>query len=267
VNRILKEKGEMTTHQVCDILNEFAPLSLQDSWDNSGLQIDNNNAEVTGVLVCFDITEKSLQEAIDKHCNVIVAHHPLLFHGLKQIGNDAYIERCVRMAIVHNIAIYCNHTPLDKVQDGISWKLGEKLGLQNLTYLQTDGIASYGTMGEFSTPLSEKDFINLLKSTFGLTYVRCSEPLNKAISKVALCGGSGAFLIDDALKAGADAFVCGDIKHHEFYKAEQKILLADIGHFESEIATKEIFFSILSKKIPTFVVHLSENDKSPIYCF
>lgn len=257
----------MTTHQLCDILNEFAPLSLQDSWDNSGLQIDNNNAEVTGVLVCFDITEKSLQEAIDKHCNVIVAHHPLLFHGLKQIGNDAYIERCVRMAIVHNIAIYCNHTPLDKVQDGISWKLGEKLGLQNLTYLQTDGIASYGTMGKFSTPLSEKDFINLLKSTFGLTYVRCSEPLNKAISKVALCGGSGAFLIDDALKAGADAFVCGDIKHHEFYKAEQKILLADIGHFESEIATKEIFFSILSKKIPTFVVHLSENDKSPIYCF
>ena len=257
----------MTTHQLCDILNEFAPLSLQDSWDNSGLQIDNNNAEVTGVLVCFDITEKSLQEAIDKHCNVIVAHHPLLFHGLKQIGNDAYIERCVRMAIVHNIAIYCNHTPLDKVQDGISWKLGEKLGLQNLTYLQTDGIASYGTMGEFSTPLSEKNFINLLKSTFGLTYVRCSEPLNKAISKVALCGGSGAFLIDDALKAGADAFVCGDIKHHEFYKAEQKILLADIGHFESEIATKEIFFSILSKKIPTFVVHLSENDKSPIYCF
>lgn len=257
----------MTTHQLCDILNEFAPLSLQDSWDNSGLQIDNNNAEVTGVLVCFDITEKSLQEAIDKHCNVIVAHHPLLFHGLKQIGNDAYIERCVRMAIVHNIAIYCNHTPLDKVQDGISWKLGEKLGLQNLTYLQTDGIASYGTMGEFSTPLSEKDFINLLKSTFGLTYVRCSEPLNKAISKVALCGGSGAFLIDDALTAGADAFVCGDIKHHEFYKAEQKILLADIGHFESEIATKEIFFSILSKKIPTFVVHLSENDKSPIYCF
>lgn len=257
----------MTTHQLCDILNEFAPLSLQDSWDNSGLQIDNNNAEVTGVLVCFDITEKSLQEAIDKHCNVIVAHHPLLFHGLKQIGNDAYIERCVRMAIVHNIAIYCNHTPLDKVQDGISWKLGEKLGLQNLTYLQTDGIASYGTMGEFSTPLSEKDFINLLKSTFGLTIVRCSEPLNKAISKVALCGGSGAFLIDDALKAGADAFVCGDIKHHEFYKAEQKILLADIGHFESEIATKEIFFSILSKKIPTFVVHLSENDKSPIYCF
>lgn len=257
----------MTTHQLCHIINEFAPLSLQDSWDNSGLQIDNNNAEVTGVLVCFDITEKSLQEAIDKHCNVIVAHHPLLFHGLKQIGNDAYIERCVRMAIVHNIAIYCNHTPLDKVQDGISWKLGEKLGLQNLTYLQTDGIASYGTMGEFSTPLSEKDFINLLKSTFGLTYVRCSEPLNNAISKVALCGGSGAFLIDDALNAGADAFVCGDIKHHEFYKAEQKILLADIGHFESEIATKEIFFSILSKKIPTFVVHLSENDKSPIYCF
>ena len=257
----------MTTYQVCDILNEFAPLSLQDSWDNSGLQIDNNNAEVTGVLICFDITEKSLQEAIEKGCNVIVAHHPLLFSGLKQIGQDAYIERCVRTAIVHNIAIYCNHTPIDKVQGGVSWKLGEKLGLQNLTYLQADATASYGAIGEFSAPLSEKDFIDLLKNTFGLTYVRCSEPLNRDIRKVALCGGSGAFLIDDALKAGADAFVCGDIKHHEFYKAEQKILLSDIGHFESEIATKEIFFSILSKKIPTFVVHLSENDKSPIYCF
>ena len=256
----------MTTYQLCDILNEFAPLSLQDSWDNSGLQIDNNDAPVTGVLICFDITEKSLQEAIAKNCNVIVAHHPLLFHGLKQISHNAYIERCVRIAILNNIAIYCNHTPLDKVQGGISWMLGQKLGVQNMAYIQTDGSASYGTIGDFPAPISENEFIGLLKKTFGLTYVRCSDPLNKPISKVALCGGSGAFLIEDAIKAKADAFVCGDIKHHEFYKAEQKILLADIGHFESEIGTKEIFFSILSKKIPTFAIHLSENDKSPIHC-
>jgi putative NIF3 family GTP cyclohydrolase 1 type 2 len=171
------------------------------------------------------------------------------------------------MDIVNNIAIYCNHTPIDKVQGGVSWTLAQKLGLQNISYLQTDGMASYGAIGNLQHPLSHNDFISLLKNTFGLTYVRCSEPLNNPISNVAVCGGSGAFLIDDAIKAGADAFICGDIKHHEFYKAEQKILLADIGHFESEIATKEIFFSILSKKIPTFVVHLSENDKSPIYCF
>lgn len=257
----------MTTHQLCDILNEFAPLSLQDSWDNSGLQIDNNNADVKGVLICFDITEKSLEEAIQKGCNVIVAHHPLLFHGLKHIGHDTYLERCVRLAIIHGIAVYCNHTPLDKTEGGISWKLGEKLGLKDLSYLQTDGIASYGTIGTLPQPLSEQDFINLLKTSLQVSMVRCSEPLNKTICKVAMCGGSGAFLINDAVQAGADAFVCGDIKHHEFYQAEQKILLADIGHFESEIATKEIFFSILSKKLPTFVVHLSENDKSPIYCF
>jgi putative NIF3 family GTP cyclohydrolase 1 type 2 len=171
------------------------------------------------------------------------------------------------MAIVNGIAIYCNHTPLDKAQGGVSWMLGHKLGLKNMAYLQTDATASYGAIGNLPHPLNHNDFIKLLKNTFGLTYVRCSEPLNKPISKVALCGGSGAFLIDDAIKAEADAFICGDIKHHEFYKAEQKILLVDIGHFESEIATKEIFFSILSKKIPTFVVHLSENDKSPIYCF
>ena len=128
----------MTTHQLCDILNEFAPLSLQDSWDNSGLQIDNNNAEVTGVLICFDITEKSLQEAIDKHCNVIVAHHPLLFNGLKQIGHDAYIERCVRMAIVNNIAIYCNHTPIDRVQGGVSWTLAQKLGCKQTAWHRTE---------------------------------------------------------------------------------------------------------------------------------
>ncbi|MEE1174196.1 MAG: Nif3-like dinuclear metal center hexameric protein [Paludibacteraceae bacterium] len=256
----------MTTHQLCDILNEFAPLSLQDSWDNSGLQIDNNNATITGVLICFDITEKSLQEAIQKNCNIIVAHHPLIFSSLKKIGNATYVERCICSAIANGIAIYCNHTPLDKVQGGISWMLGQKLGLNNITYLQADTVASYGAIGEFQQSLSEEEFIDLLKNTFGLPYVRCSEPLNKPIKKVAFCGGSGAFLIDDAIKADADAFVCGDIKHHEFYKAEQKILLADIGHFESEIGTKEIFFSILSKKIPTFAIHLSENDKSPIHC-
>ena len=146
----------MTTHQLCDILNEFAPLSLQDSWDNSGLQIDNNNATITGVLICFDITEKSLQEAIQKNCNVIVAHHPLIFSPLKKIGNATYVERCICSAIANGIAIYCNHTPLDKVQGGISWMLGEKLGLNDITYLQADAVASYGAIGEFQQSLSEE---------------------------------------------------------------------------------------------------------------
>lgn len=257
----------MTTHQLCDIINEFAPLSLQDSWDNSGLQIDNHNAKVTGVLICFDITEQSLQEAIDLSCNVIVAHHPLIFSGIKKLGHDTYVDRCIRMAIVHGIAIYCNHTPLDKTQGGSSWIVGEKLGLQHLCYLQQDDTASYGVIGSLPTPLSENDFISHLKERLNLTTVRCSAPRSKPIQQVAICGGSGAFLIKQAIMAGADAFLCGDIKHHEFYQAEQKILLADIGHFESEIATKEIFFSILSKKIPTFALHLSKYDKSPIYCF
>lgn len=257
----------MTTHQLCDILNQFAPLSLQDSWDNSGLQIDNNNAAVTGVLICFDITEASLHEAIAKNCNVIIAHHPLIFNGIKQIGQQSYVERCIRLAILHNIAIYANHTPLDKIQGGCSWVLANKLGLENVTYLPTNQEMMYGVMGTLPTAVEEMDFVALLKEKLHATCIRCSAVLGKPIRQVALCGGSGAFLIEQAIQAGADAYVCGDIKHHDFYLADQKILLADIGHFESEIATKEIFFSILSKKIPTFALHLSENDKSPIYCF
>jgi dinuclear metal center YbgI/SA1388 family protein len=256
----------MTTHQLCDILNQFAPLSLQDSWDNSGLQIDNHNAEVKGVLICFDITEQSLQEAIAKGCNVIVAHHPLIFSGIKQIGHQSYIERGIRLAIIHGIAIYANHTPLDKIKGGSSWVLADKLGLQDTAYLQPTQEPSYGIIGRLPKPVSEEQFIGLLKEKLGLQGVRCSAPVGQPIQQVAICGGSGAFLIRDAIQAGAQAYVCGDIKHHDFYLAEQKILLADVGHFESDIATKEIFFSILSKKIPTFALHLSSCDKSPIYC-
>lgn len=257
----------MTTHQLCDILNQFAPLSLQDSWDNSGLQIDNNNAAVTGVLICLDITEQSIQEAINKGCNVIVAHHPLLFQGVKQIGNSSYIHRCIRLAILHQIAIYANHTPLDKVQGGINWLLGQKLQLENLTYLQPDQAPTYGVIGNLSHPLNEEAFIAYLKETLGINHLRGSCFCRRPIKRVAICSGSGSFLIDTAINAQADAFICGDLKHHDYYKADNKILLVDVGHFESEIGTKELFFSILSKKIPTFVLHLSENERSPIYCY
>ena len=256
----------MTTHELCAAIEAFAPLSLQDNWDNSGLQIDNNNAEVTGVLICLDITEKSIQEAMDKGCNVIVAHHPLIFAPIKKIGNENYVERCISKAISNGIAIYANHTPIDKVKGGSSWLVGEQLGLQDCTYLQTEDAASYGIVGNLPTTMTSQSFIDYVKQQLGLTMVRCSEPTLPTIERVAICGGSGAFLINSAKQAGAQAYICGDLKHHEYFQAEGKLLLMDVGHFESEIATKEIFFSILSKKIPTFVVHLSENDKSPIYC-
>ncbi len=256
----------MTTHELCAQIEAFAPLSLQDSWDNSGLQIDNNNAAVTGVLICLDITEKSIQEAMDKGCNVIVAHHPLIFSPLKKIGNATYVERCICSAIANGIAIYANHTPIDKVKGGSSWLLGQKLGLQDCTYLQEDEIASYGIVGNLPIAMTQPTFVDYVKQQLGLSMVRCSEPTDKKIQRVAICGGSGAFLISTARQAGADAYICGDLKHHEYYQAEGKLLLMDVGHFESEIGTKEIFFSILSKKIPTFALYLSENDKSPIYC-
>ncbi|MED9995366.1 MAG: Nif3-like dinuclear metal center hexameric protein [Paludibacteraceae bacterium] len=257
----------MTTHQLCDILNQFAPLSLQDSWDNSGLQIDNNNATVTGVLICLDITEQSLQEAIEKGCNVIVAHHPLLFQGVKQIGHNNYIHRCIRLAILHQIAIYANHTPLDKVQGGTNWLLGTQIGLQHITYLQAGETPSYGIIGELTQPMDQTAFVNTLKEKLGIAQIRGSQMGNTPIKRVAICSGSGSFLIDNAMACQADAFICGDLKHHDFHKADNRLLLLDIGHFESEIGTKELFFSLLSKKIPTFVLHLSEKERSPIYCY
>ncbi|MEE0990691.1 MAG: Nif3-like dinuclear metal center hexameric protein [Paludibacteraceae bacterium] len=259
----------MTTREIVNIIESEYPKFSQEIWDNSGLLIDNENAEATGILICFDITEDSINEAIEKNCNFIVSHHPLFINGLKKISQDTYTERCVRLAIKNDIAIYCCHTPVDKSRSGISFKMAEKLGLENVDFLSKDADKDFGLgiVGELTQAMNPIDFIALVKETFAQDKVRYSLNKEKPIKKVAFCGGSGASLINSALKAKADAYICGDIKHHDFFSSQEGILLIDAGHFETEIAIKDLFFSVFSKKIPNFAVYLAKTDKSPIKYF
>ncbi len=363
-----------SVNDIIKILEQHAPLALQESWDNCGLQIGDRQMEVTNVLCTLDVTLEVVREAREKGCNMIVSHHPLIFGGLKSVTGRNYVERCVIEAIQQNIAIYSAHTNMDSVVQGVSGKMAEKLGLcntsimspqsgnlqklvvyvpqlhvpqvrealfaagaghignydscsNNLTgessfralegatpfvgepgkvhyekevrievvmpaYLQGKIVAALlnthpyeepaydilplknkwhtvgmGMVGELEDAMTESDFLQLLKKTFALSVVRHSPLRNKKVKKVAVMGGSGASCLRDAMASGADFFVTADIKYHDFFIPEGRIVMADIGHYESEQYTKELFIEILTKKIPTFAPRISEVDTNSVKYF
>jgi len=256
----------LTSSDIAKYIEEYAPLSLQEEWDNCGWQLTNGDAIVSGVMLCVDITESVIHEAIEKDCNFILSHHPLIFDGLKKI-TDEPISRCVRTAIEHNIALYSAHTNIDKVFNGVSAGMCKKLKLNNCKILESDCTNSgFGMIGTLNEPINCMDFLKQLQYTFNPICLRHSQITDMAIKTVAVCGGSGSFLISRAKELCADIFVTADLKYHDFFKADERFILADIGHFESEQYTKEIFFEILSKKIPTFAILNSEKEHNPIYC-
>ena len=362
----------MQIKDVTNYIEQLAPLSYAEDFDNVGLLIGNYSTEVTGVLVTLDTLEETVDEAIANNCNLIVSFHPIVFSGLKKINGNNYVERVVLKAIQNNIAIYATHTALDNVNNGVSAKMGEVLGLENMktlipkkgiikkltTYVpyqnadnlrnklfeagagnignydncsfNTEGKGSYkgnensnptigekgelmfeketcitvtfdsflegkilsvlfknhpyeevayeiitldnqnqnvgmGMIGELPSAMNEKDFLLFVKETFKTGCVRHSELLDKPIKKVAVLGGSGSFAIKNAMRAGADAYISADFKYHEFFKAEKRILLADVGHYESEQFTKNLLVDYLSKKISTFAIILSEKSTNPIH--
>lgn len=258
----------MTSHDIARIIENFAPLQIQETWDNSGMQIDNNGTEISAALLCIDVTEEVIDEAIEKGCGMIISHHPLLFSGLKRINNENYISRCVSKAIKNDIAIYAAHTNMDKVAQGVSGAMCRKLGLTKCKILDESGNGTgLGMYGEFPAAIDEYEFLSLVKSIFKTNCIKHSALTGRKIRTVALCGGSGAELIDKAMEIKMDAYISADIKYHEFLKAENNILIADIGHYESEQYTKEIFFDLLSKNIDNFVVLISEKDCNPVFCF
>lgn len=252
---------------ISNYLEEFAPLSLQESYDNAGLVIGDPKTEVSGILFCLDSTEEVVKEALDKGCNLIIAHHPIIFKGLKKIQNRHYVEKTVRKAIKHDIAIYAAHTNLDNVYEGVNNKIGEKLGLKNLQILKSsdsEGLQGAGMLGDLDHALDEKEFIGYVRKSMDLKVVRHSPETGNKIKKVAFCGGAGSFLITDAIQKKADAYITGDIKYHEFFEANNEILLLDIGHFESERFTMEIFHQVLSGKFPNIALQFSEVNTNPI---
>ncbi|WP_076551184.1 Nif3-like dinuclear metal center hexameric protein [Maribacter ulvicola] len=364
----------MTVKDITQILEEFAPLTYAEDFDNVGLLVGNASNEVSGVLVTLDTLENVVEEAIAKKCNMIVSFHPIIFGGLKKITGKNYVERVVIKAIKNNIAIYANHTALDNAKEGVNAKICEVLGLSNTkillpqkgtikkltTYIPkanleevknavfkagagnignysdcsftVDGNGTYranedanptigsigtlhtenetmltfvfgkneesaiikallsshpyeevafdiqtientnqhigmGMVGELNEEVNETDFLDYLKLKMNAKLVRHSNFLNKPIKKVAVLGGSGSFAIGAAKAAGADVFVTADLKYHQFYEAENQIVLADIGHFETEQFTKNLLVDYLTKKIPNFAIHLSESITNPINYF
>ena len=361
-----------TIREVIKCIENIAPLSLQESYDNAGLIVGNDSVEVTGVLICLDSTEAVVEEAIKTKCNLIVAHHPIVFSGLKKINGKNYVERTIIKAIKNDIAIYAAHTNLDNVQSGVNAIICQKLGLKNtrilspkksllkklVTFCPTlhadkvrqalfaagsgqignydecsfnaEGFGTFrasadstpfvgekgvqhrekeirietifesyresqvlaalkeshpyeevaydiylldnfyqavgsGMIGELETPLSEMKFIDQVKKSMNAGSIRYTPLLGGDVSTVAVCGGSGSFLLNDAIRQGAQVFISADFKYHQFFDADGRIVIADIGHYESEQFTKELFYDLLKKNFSTFALRLSEVKTNPVH--
>jgi dinuclear metal center YbgI/SA1388 family protein len=254
----------MIIRQVIDVLEDFAPLALQEAYDNSGLQTGDVSRKLRGILLCLDVTPEVLDEAIELDCNLIVSHHPLLFHPLRALTGRTYIERCVIKACKNDLVLYAAHTNLDNAWGGVNFHLAEKIGLQNIRFLKPCGDGGSGAIGELVAPEEEISFLQRIRSIFQLKSLQHSPLTGKMIQDVALCGGSGAFLIPDALEAGADVFLTGEARYNDYYNVEDRMLLAVPGHYETERYTKELFFDIISKKIPTFAIHFSNVNTNPV---
>ncbi|HUU99545.1 MAG TPA: Nif3-like dinuclear metal center hexameric protein [Bacteroidales bacterium] len=361
----------MKLNDLCSYLDSVVPLSFQESYDNSGLQVGLPEKEISSALISLDITENVLDEAISLGCDLIVTHHPLIFNGIIKITGKSFIDRVLIKAIKNDIAVYSAHTNLDVISTGVSRKMSEKLNLQNIevlsplknrllklvTYIPDShldivrealfdagagvignydkcgfsvaGKGSFrggedtdpyvgekgkinfeneirfetvmyshlknkvvrallavhpyeevaydiyslenvnieigsGCKGDLEEAIEEDLFLKLVSSVFEAKGVRYSRLTGRKIKKVALCGGAGSSLLNEAILSGADAFITGDIKYHTFFVADNQILLVDIGHFEGEKFSTEILFDLIIKKFPTFAVRISKTNTNPI---
>ncbi len=271
-------------HEIVSAFEAVAPLALQESYDNSGLIVGDRDAEVTRALLCLDCTEAVVEEAIGKGCDIIIAHHPIVFGGLKRFTGGDYVQRTVIKAIQNNIAIYACHTNLDNVlRGGVNERIAQQLGFDVECVLRPIAVdfgsfanqggvvdsevfrtAGPGILCNLQKPMNVLDFLQHVKERMGADVVKYTKCDVEVVGKVAICGGAGSFLIGDALRAGADAFITSDVKYHEFFDAQGKMLLCDIGHYESEKYTIDLFSNILSAKFPKFATIFAGTITNPI---
>ena len=258
----------MKVKDIIRVIEEFAPLSLQEGWDNSGLCIGSPEDVVSSVLLGLDCTPELVDEAIACGADMIVTHHPLIFSGLKKISPDNPVGEAVIKAIKAGISIYAAHTSADKVIAGVSGAMAARLGLEDVQILDEEGEGTgLGVVGNLPEPLSAEEAVKLVKKSFGLKAMRASKPVDGKISRVAMCGGSGGSLIGAAMKSGAQLYISGDISYHNFFTREG-FMIMDIGHYESEIEIVDILFSLIKKNFPTFAVRITQNiNSNPIYYF
>lgn len=261
-----------TCADIISAIEAIAPRSLQEAWDNTGWQVGHPDTPCTGALLCVDVTPEAVDEARALGCNLIISHHPLIFKGLKQIIGADIQQQAVLMAITGGITVYSCHTAIDNAEGGVSYEMAKRLGIDVLHTLEPipgQPRAGAGIYGELHPGLTPESLIARIKEAFGTPTARCTHwqwsiPEGELITRVALCGGSGGSFIRNAIEAGAQAYISSDIKYHDFLDYGNSILLVDIGHFEAEKCTKDIFYQIIRQKFANFAVHKSSNQVNPI---
>ena len=258
----------MKIKDIAEVIERYAPLRLQESYDNAGLIVGRPEDEVHKALLAVDVTEEVLDEAEQTGCDLIITHHPIVFHALKRFNSADQVQRCVERAIRSGIALYACHTNLDSAPEGMSWRLAEMLGVADLRVLQpsaADAKVGFGVVGELPGAVATvRDFMHRIQERLSVQVIRHSELVREQVRRVAVCTGAGASLLGEARRAQADVYVTSDLKYNDFMTPDGAFVVADIGHFESEYCAIDILFDILSKNLFTFAVRKSVNSRNPI---
>lgn len=260
----------MKIKDITDVIERFAPLAYQEPYDNAGLIVGRPDDEVRQALLAVDVTDEVLDEAEREGCDLVITHHPIVFHPLKRFNSADMVQRCVERAIRRGIALYACHTNLDSAPEGMSWRLAALLGIGELSVLQPsegDPRAGFGVVGELPEPLPTVEFLRRMQQRLGVKVVRHSDLVSEQVRRIALCTGAGASLMADARRAGADLYVTADLKYNDFMFPDGEFVVADIGHFESEYCAIELLFEVLSKNLITFAVRKSGCSRNPVNYF
>jgi dinuclear metal center YbgI/SA1388 family protein len=257
----------MKISDIIDHLETIAPGYYQEEYDNSGLIAGDITKECTGVLISLDCTEEIVNEASEKKCNLIVSHHPLIFRPIRRIHPADETGRTLMAAIKSDITIYAIHTNLDNIISGVNATIADRLGLINREILlpKAEGVSvGSGLIGDLRKAVPERQLLKDLKEEFNIPAIRHSPLTGKPVTRIALCGGSGSFLISSALQRGAGFFISADIKYHAFFEGEKEMVIADIGHYESEQFTIGLLYQVILEKYPNFAVLKSGIVTNPV---
>ena len=252
-----------------DFFEQVAPLHLQESYDNAGLITGHREMEIQGVITCLDSTQAVVEEAINTGNNVIVAHHPIIFSGLKNLTSSNYIQKTIQLAIKNDIAIVAMHTNLDNVfQNGVNQRIAQKLELKDIEILKLkdpmNPDVGSGMIGSLSESMISSDFLSYLKEKMAVNCVKYTRIHKDKVRKIAVAGGSGGFLLNDAILRNADVFITADYKYHEFFDANDRIIIADIGHYESEQFTIDLLSELINDNFVKFAARTTKMVTNPV---
>ena len=259
----------MKISEITSAIEAFAPLALQEDYDNSGLIVGRYDQEVHAALLAVDVNEEVMDEAERTGCDLIITHHPIVFRAMKRFNSEDLTQRCVERAIRKGIALYACHTNLDAAPGGMSWRLAQILGVEHCSVLEpktevAGHMAGFGIVGELTAEEDTVEFMQRMRKVLNVKCVRYTQIATEKVRRVAICTGSGVDLIGAAVRAGADLYITADLKYHDFTIPDGRVTVADIGHFESEYCAIQLIFDILSKKLITFAVRKSECSCNPV---